>query len=177
VVCRANLQSKRDPPRHEETLAALSGNNERLRQKSERGAKARRIGLVKGGGRAAAPQRFLADYLVELLQNLPPWRALAIEGESLRCGGNACGSIAVKTRGWQKSERGAQGEEGWVGQRRRQSRRTPKVLGGLLGRASTKPPTPLSNAEWGTLRGDLGSWLEVVSRSMRRHKKRHWCAG
>jgi hypothetical protein len=26
---------------------------------------------------------------------------------------------------------------------------------GLLGRASTKPPTPLRNAEWGTLRGDL----------------------
>src|SRR5450631_1692491 len=39
--------------------------------------------------------------------------------------------------------------------RRRQSRRTPKVLCGLIRGASTKPPTPLRSAEWGTLRGDL----------------------
>jgi hypothetical protein len=46
-------------------------------------------------------------------------------------------------------------ETGW------QSRRTPKVLGGLLRRGSTKPPTPLRNAEWGTLRGDLCAGQEV----------------
>jgi hypothetical protein len=34
------------------------------------------------------------------------------------------------------------------------------VVHGLLGRASTKPPTPLRNAEWGTLRGDLWVWQE-----------------
>jgi hypothetical protein len=51
----------------------------------------------------------------------------------------------------------------WVGMltaaRRRQSRRTPKVLGGLLGRASTKPPTPPRGsgacARGPLLRGDL----------------------
>jgi hypothetical protein len=48
----------------------------------------------------------------------------------------------------------------WCGSRRRQSRRTPKVLGGLFGRTSTKPPTLLRDAEWGTLRGDLGAWQE-----------------
>src|SRR5450631_2046587 len=42
-----------------------------------------------------------------------------------------------------------------AGRRRRQSLRTPKVLGGFVGRAATKPPTPLRSAEWGTLRGDL----------------------
>jgi hypothetical protein len=32
---------------------------------------------------------------------------------------------------------------------------------GLLGRASTKPPTLLRNEGWGTLRGDLWAWQEV----------------
>jgi hypothetical protein len=41
-------------------------------------------------------------------------------------------------------------------ERRRQSRRTPKALGGLGGRASTQLPTPLRNAESGSIRGDLG---------------------
>jgi hypothetical protein len=45
-------------------------------------------------------------------------------------------------------------------ERRRQSRRTPKVLGGLVGRAATKP-TLLRNEGWGTLRGDLCAWQEV----------------
>src|SRR5450631_1915240 len=50
---------------------------------------------------------------------------------------------------------------GLSAERRRQSRRTPKVLGLLVGRASTKPPTLLRGAEWGTLRGDLFAWQEV----------------
>jgi hypothetical protein len=36
--------------------------------------------------------------------------------------------------------------------------------GGVAGAspgASTKPPTPLRYAEWGTLRGDLWGWQEV----------------
>jgi hypothetical protein len=35
------------------------------------------------------------------------------------------------------------------------------ALRGVVGRASAKPSTPLRNAEWGTLRGDLKSWQEV----------------
>jgi hypothetical protein len=40
------------------------------------------------------------------------------------------------------------------------------ALRGLVGRASTKPPTPLRGAEWGTLRGDLwlGQEVELVEK-------------
>jgi len=31
----------------------------------------------------------------------------------------------------------------------------------IVVRGATKPPTPLRNAEWGTLRGDFLLWLEV----------------
>jgi hypothetical protein len=37
------------------------------------------------------------------------------------------------------------------------------LAGRFLGRASTKPPTLLKNAEWGTLRGDLFLWQEVMN--------------
>jgi hypothetical protein len=35
------------------------------------------------------------------------------------------------------------------------------ALRGVVGRASTKPPTPLRSAEWGTLRGDFRAWQGV----------------
>jgi hypothetical protein len=43
------------------------------------------------------------------------------------------------------------------------SGRTPEILGGLGGRASTKPPTPPNSAEWGTLGGDLTGGQEVTN--------------
>src|SRR5271156_765235 len=51
---------------------------------------------------------------------------------------------------------------GIASQRRRQSRRTRRTsaLRRFVARAATKPPTPLRDAEWGTLCADFWAWRE-----------------
>jgi hypothetical protein len=128
-----------------------------------------RFNTEKGGERLEATEGGSADLSVRARRVGrcdQDWRRSRIDS---RCGTD-CRSLQRSGRRWRRvsidcSAPPARGScvAHCPSRRRRQSRRTPKVLGGSVGRASTTPPTLLRSAEWGTLRGDSRRRLEDQS--------------